>query len=57
LILLVIVPLIIFLIDKASKKIRKASRQMQQHMGEMTSHLEQGIRGFKDIKIYNTESF
>ena len=56
-ILLVIVPLIIFLIDKASKKIRKASRQMQQHMGEMTSHLEQGIRGFKDIKIYNTESY
>ena len=57
LILLIIVPVIVFLIDKASRKIRKASKQMQQHMGEMTSHLEQGIRGYKDIKIYNTENY
>ena len=57
LVLLLIVPINAFLIGKASKKMRVASGQIQEHMGEMTENLEQGIRGHKDIKIYNTEDY
>lgn len=57
LVLLVVVPINAFLINLASKRIRRASSQIQDHMGEITAHLEQGIRGHKEIKIYNTEEF
>ena len=55
--LLVIVPINIFLINRASKKIRSASQHIQKHMGQMTENLEQGIRGHRDIKIYNAEDY
>ena len=57
LVLVVIVPINAFLISRASKKMRTASGQIQQHMGEMTENLEQGIRSHKEIKIYNTEDY
>ena len=57
LLMLLIGPIVAWIIDKASKLMRKSSRHMQSNMGELTHQLEEGLVGHRDIKIYGAESY
>ena len=57
LLMLLIGPLVALIISRASKLMRNSSKEMQNSMGELTSRLEEGLNGHKDIKIYNAERY
>lgn len=57
LLMLLIVPVVAFIIRRASKLMRNSSKEMQNSMGELTSRLEEGLTGHQDIKIYNAERY
>lgn len=57
LLMLLIGPLVAWIIDKASKLMRKSSRHLQSDMGNLTHQLEEGLVGHRDIKIYGAESY
>lgn len=57
LMILVIGPIIAFIVDRASKLMRRSSKNVQNSMGELTQRLEEGINGHKEIKIYGAEAY
>lgn len=57
LLMAVIVPIVAFIIDKASKLMRHASSKMQNNMGQLTHQMEEGLTGHRDIKIYGAETY
>lgn len=57
LLLLIVGPIMAFIIDRASKMMRASSKGMQDSMGELTHRLEEGINGYKDIKIFGAETY
>ncbi|NCO81508.1 MAG: lipid A export permease/ATP-binding protein MsbA [Piscirickettsiaceae bacterium CG_4_10_14_3_um_filter_44_349] len=57
LLMLLIGPIVAIIISRASKLMRSSSKEMQSSMGELTSRLEEGLNGHKDIKIYNAEQY
>lgn len=57
LLMLLIGPIVAIIISRASKLMRSSSKEMQNSMGELTSRLEEGLNGHKDIKIYNAERY
>ena len=57
LLMLIIGPIVAFIIDKASRMMRKSSKAMQQNMGQMTHRLEESLTAHQDIKIYNAEDY
>lgn len=57
LILLVAGPLLAFILERASKIMRKSSKAMQKNMGAITQQLEESLRAHRDIKIYGAESY
>ncbi|MBX2809046.1 MAG: lipid A export permease/ATP-binding protein MsbA [Cellvibrionaceae bacterium] len=50
-------PLIAFILDRASKLMRRFSSDMQKDMGALTERLEQGIRAHRDIKMYRAQAY
>ncbi len=57
LLMLIIGPVVAFIIDKTSKLMRHSSKSMQQNMGQLTHHLEEGLTAHQDIKIYGAEGY
>lgn len=57
LLMLMIGPIVAWIIDRASKLMRNSSTEMQNSMGELTQRLEEGLNGYKDIKIYGAETY
>ena len=57
LLMLVIAPIVGYIINKASKLMRKYSRKSQKNMGFITHQLEEGLHGHRDIKIYGAENY
>lgn len=57
LLMLIIGPVIAFIINHASRLMRKSSKEMQHSMGELTQRLEEGLNGHKEIKIYGAEKY
>ncbi len=57
LLMLIIGPVIAFIINRASRLMRKSSKEMQHSMGELTQRLEEGLNGHKEIKIYGAEKY
>nr|Q31FG2.1 RecName: Full=ATP-dependent lipid A-core flippase; AltName: Full=Lipid A export ATP-binding/permease protein MsbA [Hydrogenovibrio crunogenus XCL-2] len=57
LVMLIIGPIVAFFIDRAGKLMRTSSTDMQDNMGEMTHRLEEGLKGYQDIKIYGSEKY
>ncbi len=52
-----IVPLVIFVTNKISQKIRMQSKDSQKELSTLTVHYEEAISGLKVIKGYNAENF
>lgn len=52
---LVIMPLAGIALSKFSKRLRKASTQMQEHMGSLTTHLHETIGGVRIVKAFSME--
>ncbi|HAK60586.1 MAG TPA: lipid A export permease/ATP-binding protein MsbA [Nitrospiraceae bacterium] len=52
---LVIMPLAGIALSKFSKRLRKASTQMQEHMGSLTTHLHETIGGIRIVKAFSME--
>ncbi|MFA6700282.1 MAG: lipid A export permease/ATP-binding protein MsbA [Thiomicrospira sp.] len=57
LLMLMIGPIVAWIIDRASKLMRNSSTEMQNSMGELTQRLEEGLNGYKDIKVYGAETY
>lgn len=57
LLMLLIGPIVAFIIDRASRMMRKSSKAMQQNMGQLTHRLEESLTAHQDIKIYGAEEF
>lgn len=57
LVMLVIGPIVAFFIDRASKLMRRSSTDMQDDMGLLTHRLEEGLKGFRDVKMYRAEQY
>lgn len=57
LLMLIIGPIVAFIIDRASKMMRNASKAMQQNMGQLTHRLEESLTAHQDIKIYGAENY
>ncbi len=57
LLMLIIGPIVAFIIDKASRLMRKSSKAMQQNMGQLTHRLEESLTAHQDIKIYGAENY
>ena len=52
---LVIMPLAGIALSKFSKRLRKASTRMQEHMGSLTTHLHETIGGIRIVKAFSME--
>ena len=57
LILFLIGPIVAWIIDKASKLMRKSSKAMQSNMGQLTQRLEESLTAHQDIKVYGAEQY
>ncbi|QAB15642.1 lipid A export permease/ATP-binding protein MsbA [Hydrogenovibrio thermophilus] len=57
LVMLVIGPIVAFFIDRAGKLMRTSSTDMQDDMGQLTHRLEEGLKGYQDVKIYGSETY
>lgn len=57
LVMLVIGPIVAFFINQAGRLMRTSSTDMQNDMGELTHRLEEGLKGFKEVKIYSAEQY
>ena len=57
LIMAIIIPIVAFIIDKASKLMRHSSSEMQNNVGQLTHQMEEGLTGHRDIKIYGAEAY
>ena len=57
LLMLIIGPVVAYIIDRASKMMRKSSKAMQQNMGQLTQRLEESLTAHQDIKIYGAEDY
>ena len=57
LLMLIIGPIVAYIIDKASKMMRKSSKAMQKNMGQLTHRLEESLTAHQDIKIYGAEDY
>lgn len=57
LLMLIIGPVVAWIIDRASKLMRKSSKAMQQNMGQMTQRLEESLTAHQDIKIFGAEQY
>jgi subfamily B ATP-binding cassette protein MsbA len=57
LVMLVIGPIVAFFIDRAGKLMRTSSTNMQDDMGQLTHSLEEGLKGYQDVKIYGSEAY
>ncbi len=57
LVMLVIGPIVAFFIDRAGKLMRTSSTDMQDDMGQLTHSLEEGLKGYQDVKIYGSETY
>lgn len=53
LIMLLIAPIVFFIIQTASKKIRRRSKKLQENMGGLTQALQEGIKGYREIRLYD----
>ena len=53
----IIGPVVAYIIDRASKMMRKSSKAMQQNMGQLTQRLEESLTAHQDIKIYGAEDY
>lgn len=57
LVMLIIGPIVAYFIEKAGKLMRSSSTDMQNNMGQLTHRLEEGLKGYKDVKIYGSENY
>ena len=57
LILFLIGPIVAWIIDRASKLMRKSSKAMQSNMGQLTQRLEESLTAHQDIKVYGAEQY
>lgn len=57
LLMLLVGPIVAWVIDKASKLMRQSSKHMQTNMGQLTHQLEEGLVGYRDIKLYGAENY
>jgi len=57
LVMLIAGPVVAWIISKTSKLMRRSSKAMQQNMGQLTHHLEEGLTAHQDIKIYGAEAY
>lgn len=57
LVMLIIGPIVAYFIEKAGKLMRASSADMQNDMGQLTHRLEEGLKGYRDVKIYNAEDY
>ncbi len=55
--ILLIAPVVFFIVQKASQKMRHSSSALQDNMGELTHVLEEGIEGNREVKIYGAQKF
>lgn len=55
--ILLIAPIVFFIIQKASEKMRHSSEDLQNNMGDLTHVLEEGIEGSREIKIYGAQHY
>jgi subfamily B ATP-binding cassette protein MsbA len=57
LLMFLVFPLIAFPISKIGKKLRKLSKNTQENMADINSHLLETISGIKLVKAFNTENY
>jgi len=50
-------PVIVLIVRLLSVRLRAASRQAQQAMGEMTQVLEEGIEGHREVKLFGGQAY
>jgi len=55
-ILIILLPLVYFAVKLSTKRIRNASKEVQDSMGKLTHILDENISGSDLIKIYNAQS-
>jgi len=52
-----IFPIAIFPIRKLGRRMRKVTANTQEHMGRLTTYLEQSVQGIRVVKAYGMESY
>lgn len=56
LMILLVAPIVIWVMNKASRGMRTSNRAMQETMAEMTSALEESSAGVREIKVFGAET-
>lgn len=55
LMILLVAPVVVWVMNKASRGMRRSNTAMQETMAQMTSTIEESIAGIREIKIFGTQ--